>query len=42
MIWLTLINPAGTQRFINIEIWLNIGHGIVQPYLIQHRSFNVE
>jgi len=28
--------PAGTQRCINIEIWLNIGHNVVQPY------FNVD
>ena len=28
--------PAGTQRCINIEIWLNIGHDVVQPY------FNVD
>ena len=24
--------PAGTQRCINIEMWLNIGHDVVQPY----------
>ena len=28
--------PADTQRCINVEIWLNIGHDVVQPY------FNVD
>ena len=28
--------PAGTQRCINVIIWLNIGHDLVQPY------FNVD
>ena len=28
--------PASTQRCINVEIWLNIGHDVVHPY------FNVD